>query len=142
MLACAEPDYGGRIDYPDELSEIGRLQMMSLARQGANPQVGRKLKAILREAGIREVEVGILGGQWKNRRRQPISTWNGKCCEKTSETRSASGRWIDMSASTGRPGKLAPACYSCQHFMPGEECDTVLYNSPVPVVDLVESRSV
>lgn len=65
VLACAEPDYGGRIDYPDELSKIGTLQMKSLARQGAEPQVGRKLKAILSEAGMREVEVGILGGQWK-----------------------------------------------------------------------------
>jgi len=65
VLAFAEPDYGGRIDYPGELGEIGRLQVNALSEQGADPQVGRKLKAILREAGIQEVEAGILGGQWK-----------------------------------------------------------------------------
>jgi ubiquinone/menaquinone biosynthesis C-methylase UbiE len=65
VVAFAEPDYGGRIDYPEELGEIGTLQMNSLARQGTDPRVGRKLKAILSEAGLKEIEVGILGGKWK-----------------------------------------------------------------------------
>jgi SAM-dependent methyltransferase len=64
VLALAEPDYGGRVDYPPELSEIGRWQSESLSLQGADPEFGRRLPGLLVRAGLQQVESGILGGQW------------------------------------------------------------------------------
>lgn len=64
IMALAEPDYGGRIDYPEELAHLGRLQARALAATGADPQTGRKLKGWLHQAGLARVECGVLGGQW------------------------------------------------------------------------------
>jgi ubiquinone/menaquinone biosynthesis C-methylase UbiE len=64
VLALAEPDYGGRIDYPPELSQLGILQTQSLQKQGADPLIGRKLRCIFQQTGLRSVETGVLGGQW------------------------------------------------------------------------------
>ena len=52
VLALAEPDYGGRIDYPTELSQIGDWQKNALKQQGANPLMGRELRSIFSHAGI------------------------------------------------------------------------------------------
>ena len=65
VIAFAEPDYGGRIDYPDELIEIGQLQSQSLSQQGADPNIGRKLAALFSSAGLNNIEFGVLGGQWR-----------------------------------------------------------------------------
>jgi len=65
VLALAEPDYGGRIDYPDDIAELGRLQTQALRRQGADPHLGRRLGEIFTSAGLVNVEVGLLGGQWR-----------------------------------------------------------------------------
>ncbi len=65
VLALAEPDYGGRIDYPLELADLGRLQAESLRDQGADPHRGRQLGALFQAAGLLSIEVGILGGYWK-----------------------------------------------------------------------------
>jgi len=64
VLALAEPDYGSRIDFPESLAEIGRAQRAALAAQGANPDMGRELGRLFQLAGLREVEVGVLGAQW------------------------------------------------------------------------------
>jgi ubiquinone/menaquinone biosynthesis C-methylase UbiE len=64
VLALAEPDYGGRIDFPPDLIQLGRWQTESLQSQGANPFIGRELKAIFYQAGLINIEVGVLGGQW------------------------------------------------------------------------------
>jgi len=69
VLALAEPDYGGRIDYPESLIQLGTLQEAALRRQGAEPRLGRQLGALFHAAGLAEVETGLLGGQW----RQPPS---------------------------------------------------------------------
>jgi SAM-dependent methyltransferase len=65
VMALAEPDYGGRIDYPDELAEIGRLQAESLRRQGAGIHLGRQLGALFHQAGLRNIETGVVSGQWR-----------------------------------------------------------------------------
>jgi SAM-dependent methyltransferase len=65
LLALAEPDYGGRIDYPSELAEIGRQQEEALRRQGVDTRIGRRLKSLFTQAGFRDVEVGVLGAQWE-----------------------------------------------------------------------------
>ncbi len=64
VLALAEPDYGGRIDYPPELAALGEQQSQSLRRQGADPEMGRKLASIFHLAGLTSIEIGVLGGQW------------------------------------------------------------------------------
>jgi ubiquinone/menaquinone biosynthesis C-methylase UbiE len=64
VAAFAEPDYGGRIDYPIQLSQLAFSQIKSLKLQGADPETGRKLAAYFHKAGIEDVECGLLGGQW------------------------------------------------------------------------------
>ena len=61
VLICAEPDYGGRLDWPD--LPIRAWQIDGLRRQGANPLVGRQLRQLLTGAGLR-AEVGILPSHW------------------------------------------------------------------------------
>lgn len=65
ILALAEPDYGGRIDYPDSLTELGQWQAYALGSQGAQPNIGRRLMAEFNAAGLEQVESGLMGGQWK-----------------------------------------------------------------------------
>jgi SAM-dependent methyltransferase len=60
ILALAEPDYGARVDKPDELAVLGRWQTESLRRQGADPFIGIRLPELFRQAGIRPVETGRL----------------------------------------------------------------------------------
>ncbi|HMD90339.1 MAG TPA: methyltransferase domain-containing protein [Anaerolineaceae bacterium] len=64
VAALAEPDYGGRIDYPDELMELGRQQAAALQRQGADPNLGRRLASLFSNAGLSNVHSGLLGGHW------------------------------------------------------------------------------
>jgi ubiquinone/menaquinone biosynthesis C-methylase UbiE len=65
VCVLAEPDYGGRIDYPPQLAQIGTWQAESLREQGANPLIGRELRSLFANAGLRNIEVGVLGGQWQ-----------------------------------------------------------------------------
>ncbi len=66
VLALAEPDYGGRIDYPDQLSRVGAWQTTALERQGADPFLGRRLASLFAGAGLHKVEFGVLGGHWSD----------------------------------------------------------------------------
>ena len=63
VLACAEPDYGGRIDHPPEMASLGRLQAEALRRQGATPEIGRRLGELFSAAGLRTT-VGVMAGRW------------------------------------------------------------------------------
>lgn len=64
IIAFAEPDYGGRIDHPDCFSKIGIAQLDSLRHQGADPLTGRKLSSLFHQAGLTEIETGVIQGQW------------------------------------------------------------------------------
>ena len=64
LLVFAEPDYGGRIDYPEELSILGEWQSAALRQQGADPHAGRRLSSWLHAAGFEQVVTGVLGGEW------------------------------------------------------------------------------
>ncbi len=64
VVALAEPDYGGRIDYPDALSALGWKQAAALNAQGADTHAGRKLAGWLHQSGLKDIQVGLLGGQW------------------------------------------------------------------------------
>jgi SAM-dependent methyltransferase len=73
VAALAEPDYGGRIDYPPPLDAFGRRQTESLRRQGADPEFGRILAGALAQSGVRVQECGVLGAQM-----QPGNEDNGE----------------------------------------------------------------
>ncbi len=64
IAALAEPDYGGRIDYPPELERLGRLQAQSLQAQGADAHCGRRLGAFFSRAGLSDFQIGLPGGHW------------------------------------------------------------------------------
>lgn len=66
VLALAEPDYGGRVDYPAELVSLGHWQTAALRSQGANPELGRQLAEIFIQAGLTQVETGVIGGEWQH----------------------------------------------------------------------------
>jgi ubiquinone/menaquinone biosynthesis C-methylase UbiE len=65
VLALAEPDYGGRIDYPPQLDHLGYIQTQALEFQGADVTMGRKLGQLFSKAGLEEIEIGIVGAQWQ-----------------------------------------------------------------------------
>ena len=62
VLATTEPDYGGRIDYQENVA-LGALMEESLLRDGASPRIGRRLKALFSSAGL-EVQCGIIASMW------------------------------------------------------------------------------
>ncbi len=63
VLACAEPDYGGRVDHPPEMVSLGQLQAEALRQQGADPELGRRLGELFVAAGLRAT-VGVMAGRW------------------------------------------------------------------------------
>jgi SAM-dependent methyltransferase len=65
FLAFAEPDYGGRIDFPVELAQLGQWQEQSLLHQGAHTRIGRELASHFIDTGFINVTTGVLGGEWK-----------------------------------------------------------------------------
>jgi ubiquinone/menaquinone biosynthesis C-methylase UbiE len=64
VLAFAEPDYAGRLDYPPELETTGRLQTQALRSQGADPFIGRRLRSLFARNGFVHVSAGALSGYW------------------------------------------------------------------------------
>ena len=63
IVIFAEPDYGGRIDSPRELVNLGIAQTNSLKLQGADPSIGRNLPRLAHNAGLKILEFGVLGSQ-------------------------------------------------------------------------------
>ena len=64
VAAFAEPDHSARIDYPIAFEKAGKAQVVSLQRQGADLQSGRKLVEWMIDCGLQHIEVGILGAHW------------------------------------------------------------------------------
>lgn len=64
VLACAEPDYGGRVDHPPEMVSLGRLQAEALRRQEADAELGRRLGELFAAAGLQGM-VGVMAGRWE-----------------------------------------------------------------------------
>jgi ubiquinone/menaquinone biosynthesis C-methylase UbiE len=61
VLVCAEPDYGGRVDWPE--LPIREWQIEGLRRQGADPLIGRRLRQLLVAAQL-DAGVGVLPSLW------------------------------------------------------------------------------
>jgi SAM-dependent methyltransferase len=76
VMAMAEPDYGGRIDYPEDLT-IGAIMSRVLQREGGHPRIGRRLKEMFVNAGL-GVEVGIFASMWTEEelRREFDADWS------------------------------------------------------------------
>ncbi len=64
VCAFAEPDYSGRIAFPNELEKLADLQTRSLIQQGINPNIGRQLRHLFTEANMSNVKTGILSAEW------------------------------------------------------------------------------
>lgn len=58
VLVALEPDYGGLIEFPDEIATTD-LWQTALRRAGADPQIGRHLPGMLAESGF-EFRVDLL----------------------------------------------------------------------------------
>jgi len=64
VIAFAEPDYGGRLDFPPFYEEIGKLQVEALMRQNADVSMGRKLRTLFSDIGLQNAFGGIIGMEW------------------------------------------------------------------------------
>ena len=62
VLDTAEPDYGGRIDFPEGL-DMGVTIGQALQQSGGDPYIGRKLRKLFVQAGLIS-EVGIITSLW------------------------------------------------------------------------------
>ncbi len=71
VLALAEPDYGGRIDYPPDLEMLGKAQSQALLEQCADVAVGRKLLGLFTECGLENIHAGIINAEWCQELNQP-----------------------------------------------------------------------
>ncbi|MBN2400438.1 MAG: class I SAM-dependent methyltransferase [Candidatus Aminicenantes bacterium] len=58
LLILAEPDYGGRIDFPDELNFLNAIFINHIASQEGDPFIGRKINGLLSALGL-QAEVGL-----------------------------------------------------------------------------------
>lgn len=72
----SEPDYGGRIDFPLELGILKEMQIESLQSQGADPFMGRKITALLRESGFRAIHTGIIS--WSSTNSHPVEEFESE----------------------------------------------------------------
>jgi ubiquinone/menaquinone biosynthesis C-methylase UbiE len=72
VIALAEPDHQARIDHPPPLDQLGKQQTRSLASQGADITMGRQLRMLFYETGLRNVETGILCAQWQPEHASPV----------------------------------------------------------------------
>jgi SAM-dependent methyltransferase len=74
LLVLAEPDYGGRIDFPPELDFLKEIFIGHIVKTGGDPFIGRRLASLLAKAGFQAtVELasclhfpgGHAGDVWK-----------------------------------------------------------------------------
>jgi len=64
VLALAEPDYCGRIDFPPELEALGKAQSQALQGQCADISVGRKLRSLFTDCRLENIRSGIINAEW------------------------------------------------------------------------------
>jgi len=62
VLDTSEPDYGGRIDFPEDLPPV-ELMSRALREVGANPHIGRQLRKLFAKAKLNS-EIGVIASVW------------------------------------------------------------------------------
>jgi SAM-dependent methyltransferase len=63
VLCLAEPDFGARIDYPEDLDPLRNLIIDGIKQRGGDATIGRKLRELFSDSGL-SIEVGIHPGVW------------------------------------------------------------------------------
>ncbi len=63
VICLAEPDHGGRISYPPEVAVLDALFVQGLRKQGADPEMGRKLQDVFSQCGL-SPQMGVHPGMW------------------------------------------------------------------------------
>ena len=61
LLVLAEPDYGGRIDFPVQLDFLKDIFSSHILRAGGDPFIGRRLASLLRRGGF-QADVELASG--------------------------------------------------------------------------------
>ncbi len=64
VIALAEPDYGGRLDYPPELELLGKAQSEALQSLCADVSIGCKLKGLFADCRLENIQSGIISAEW------------------------------------------------------------------------------
>lgn len=67
IVTFAEPDYGGRIDFPPEFFKLRDYQISSLLKAGADPRMGRKLQNLFHGSGLEQIRCGVYEGSWDSK---------------------------------------------------------------------------
>jgi len=67
IVAFAEPDYGGRIDFPPEFNDMKDYQISGLLKAGADPRMGRKLQSLFLKSGLADIQTGVYEGKWEQK---------------------------------------------------------------------------
>jgi len=118
IFLLAEPDYGGRLSYPQELEKLADLQTEALQRQGANTKMGRELLTMLSACGLQNASGGIIGFETHQDSPNPLSIdlevlrrdLEGILTAEEAERKLSKAR-----AAADSPGALwvVPVCYAC-----------------------------
>ena len=61
VIALAEPDYGGWLEYPEYELGVGHIE--SLEKEGADPFMGRKIQTLFEAAGL-ETKLSLIAQVW------------------------------------------------------------------------------
>ena len=61
VIALAEPDYGGWLEYPEY--GLGEGHIESLNKEGADPYMGRKIQTLFESAGL-QTKISIIAQVW------------------------------------------------------------------------------
>jgi SAM-dependent methyltransferase len=75
FLASGEPDYGGRIDEPAPLAPVSGAWAASIKADGGDPFMGRRLRGLLIESGLRSVEAGVMPSVWEGAAGDELETY-------------------------------------------------------------------
>ena len=67
VVCLGEPDFGARIDYPEELARLTELVVKGLEASGGDPHIARKLRELFHRADLQS-EMGIHPGVWELKR--------------------------------------------------------------------------
>jgi SAM-dependent methyltransferase len=77
VVCLAEPDFGGRVVHPPEVGALDSAIIEGLRARGADPLMGRRLRGMMRQAGL-EAEIGVHPGSWTGDRlrREAVEEWD------------------------------------------------------------------
>ena len=70
IIALAEPDYSKRISQPELLTQLGEMQTGALRSQGADVEMGGRLRSIFAESGLNVADEGFIRRESDQQKRQ------------------------------------------------------------------------